>query len=119
MGLVERSKLLEGEVADHIGVQNEERGIVLAQDLLRQLQRASRAQRFRLDGEFNVDTILFLVLLESSHHHIGAVVDSQDDIGDTCGSQALDLVENHGPVAELDEGLGESERLQAMLLVSN
>lgn len=117
VGLVESGKLLEWEITDNIGVENEERRVVLAQDLLRQLERASRAQRFRLDREFNVDTVLLLVLLESRDHDIGAVIDSQDDIGDTSGSQALDLVEDHGAVTELDERLRESERLEDMVSV--
>ena len=74
--LVELSQLFEGEVADDIRVQHEERRVILAEDLLRQLQRTSRAQRFRLHGELNANIVLFLVLLESRHHHIGAVVDS-------------------------------------------
>jgi len=49
VSLVECGELLEGEVANNIGVQNEERRVVLAQDLLRQFQRAGRTQWFRLD----------------------------------------------------------------------
>lgn len=46
-------------------------------------------------------------------HNLGAVVDGEDDVGDTGGGEGLDLVEDHALVAELDEGLGESERLPA------
>jgi hypothetical protein len=111
VGAVELGELLEGVVANDIGVQDEERRIILAQDLLRQLQRTSSAQRFGLDGELNVHTILLLVLLQGGDHHIGAVVDSQDNIGDTSSSQALDLVQDHGAVTKLHQRLREGEGL--------
>ena len=109
--LVEIGKLLEGVVADDIGVEDEEGRVVLAQDLLRQLERAGGAQRFGLDGELNVNIVFLLIFLERRDHDIGAVVDSKNNIGDTRSSQALDLVQDHGPVAELHQGLGESESL--------
>jgi hypothetical protein len=111
VGAVELGELLEGVVANDIGVQDEERRIILAQDLLRQLQRTSSAQRFGLDGELNAHTILLLVLLQGGDHHIGAVVDSQDNIGDTSSSQALDLVQDHGAVTKLHQRLREGEGL--------
>lgn len=51
-------------------------------------------------------------LLETLLHHLWAVVDGEDDIRDAGLSEGLNLVENHGPVAELDQGLGEGEGLQ-------
>ena len=50
-------------------------------------------------------------LLKSLSHDLWSVVDGEDNVRDTCSSQRLDLVQNHGLVAELDEGLGEGERL--------
>ena len=44
-------------------------------------------------------------------HNLWAVVDSEDDVGDTGGGEGLNLVEDHALVAELDEGLGEGEGL--------
>lgn len=60
--LVEVGELLEGVVADDIGVQDEEGRVVLAKDLLGQLQRAGGAQRLVLDGELYADVVLLLVL---------------------------------------------------------
>lgn len=111
---VEVGKLLEGVVANNIRVEHKERRVILAQDLLRQLERASRAQRFGLDGELNVDSVFLLVLLESRDHHIRAVVDGKNDISNTRSGQALDLVQDHGPVSELHQGLGEGEGLEQL-----
>lgn len=55
---MERGQLFEGEVADDIGVQNKERGVVLAERLLGQLQGAGGAQRLGLNREGDVDTEL-------------------------------------------------------------
>ena len=112
VAFVEVGELLEGVVANNIRVEDEERRVILAQDLLRQLERASRAQRFGLDGELNVDSVLLLVLLEGCDHHIRAVVDGKNDISNTRSSQALDLVQDHGPVSELHQRLGKSEGLE-------
>lgn len=62
MSLVEFREILEGVVANDIGVEDKEWRIVLAQDLLSQLQRPRSAQGFGFDGEFNFDVVLFLVL---------------------------------------------------------
>ena len=62
MGLVEVREFLEGVVANDIGVEDKEWRIILAQDLLSQLQRPRSAQGFGFDGEFNFDVVLFLVL---------------------------------------------------------
>ena len=50
-------------------------------------------------------------LLKSLSHDLWSVVDGEDNVRDTCSSQRLDLVQNHGLVAELDERLGQRERL--------
>jgi hypothetical protein len=60
--LVELGELLEGVVAGDIGVEDEEGRVVLAQDALGQLERASGAEGFCLDREFDLDIVLLLVL---------------------------------------------------------
>jgi len=109
VSLVESRQFLEGVFANDVGVEDEEGRIVLAEDLFCQLERASGAQWLGLDGEFDVHAVLFLVLLESFGHDLGAVVDGEDDVGHTSSSQSLDLVDNHRSVAELDKGFGEGE----------
>lgn len=60
--LVELGELLEGIVAGDIGVEDEEGRVVLAQDLLGELQGAGGAEGLRLDGEGDCDVVLLLVL---------------------------------------------------------
>jgi hypothetical protein len=57
---------------------------------------------------------LFLVALEGLGHDFGTVVHGEDDVGHAGSGQSLDLVDDHGTVAELDERLrkGEGERAQ-------
>ena len=62
MVLVEFRELLEGVITDDIGVEDEEWRIILAQDLFGQFQGPRGAQGFGLDGEFDFDIILFLIL---------------------------------------------------------
>lgn len=62
--LVEIGQFFEGVIANNVGVQDEEGGVVLAQDTLRQLQGTGRAQRFGLDRELDADIVLFLVLAQ-------------------------------------------------------
>jgi hypothetical protein len=50
-------------------------------------------------------------LLQRRSHNLGAVVDSQHNVGDTCSSESLDLVQDHRLVCEFDEGLGKREGL--------
>jgi hypothetical protein len=54
-------------------------------------------------------------LLECLGHNFRSVVDGQNNIGNTSSSQTLNLVENHGSVAELDEWLWEGEGLCSMV----
>jgi hypothetical protein len=54
--------------------------------------------------------------LERLGHDLGAVVDREDDVGDAGRSESLDLVLDHGLVGELDERLGQRERLQQALV---
>lgn len=44
-------------------------------------------------------------------HDLRTVVDGENDVGDTSLSKGLDLVLDHGLVAKLHEGLGESQGL--------
>ena len=48
-------------------------------------------------------------LCEGSSHDLRAVVDGEDNVGDTGGSEGSDLVLNHGLVGKLDQRFGESE----------
>lgn len=56
--------------------------------------------------------------LQRLGHDLGPVVDSQHHVGDTGGSQCLDLMLNHGLVCELDERLWVCEGLQRALVVT-
>lgn len=49
--------------------------------------------------------------LQSLGHDLRAVVDSEDNIGDTSSGKSLDLVLDHGLVGELNERLGVCEGL--------
>ena len=66
MLLVELRELLEGVVADDVRVENEERGVVFAEDLFCELEGPGRAKGFCLYGEFDLDVELFLVLIAFS-----------------------------------------------------
>lgn len=68
MTLVEFCEILEGKVTNDIGVEDEERRVVLAQDLLGQFQGASGAQGFGFDREFDTDVVLFFILRKQSAH---------------------------------------------------
>lgn len=68
MTLVEFCKILKGKVTNNIGVEDKERRVILAQDLFGQFQGASGAQGFGLDGEFDTDVVLFLILRKQSAH---------------------------------------------------
>lgn len=52
-------------------------------------------------------------LCEELLHNFRSVVDGEDNVGDTRGDKGLDLVQDHGLVAELDERLGEREGLRS------
>ncbi|KAI6804504.1 hypothetical protein KC361_g299 [Hortaea werneckii] len=90
--LVEFCEVSEGVVADDIAVQDEERRVVLAQDLLSQLERACSAQW---------------------------LVDGKNDVGDAGSSKSLDLVQDHGPVAEFNERLREGEGQWAQTAIAD
>lgn len=62
VGPVEVGQLAKGVFADDVRVENEEGRVVFAEDLLGQLERSGGAEGFGLDGEFNVDVVLILVL---------------------------------------------------------
>lgn len=50
-------------------------------------------------------------LLKSIGHNLWSVVDSKNNVCNASCSKCLDLMQNHGLVAKLYEGLGESESL--------
>lgn len=62
MVLVEIGQLLEGVFADDVGVEDEERAVILAENLFCQLQGTSSAEGFGFDGEFDLDIVLLFVL---------------------------------------------------------
>ena len=131
--LVELGELLEGVVAGDVGVEDEEGRVVLAQDVLGELEGAGGAEGLRLDGECDGHVVLLLVLrsrlfvcsglpwggythcLERLGHDLRAVVDGEDNICDTGSGEGLDLMLDHGLVRELDERLGVGEGLQLAL----
>lgn len=82
-------ELLEGVCAGDIRVQDEEGRVILAQNLPGESQRSSCSQWFGFNAEGDVDAILLLGLLQDSDHDFWAVVDSENDIGDSCLSGAL------------------------------
>lgn len=59
---MEIGQLLEGVFANDIGVQDKEWRVILAENLLCQLQGAGGAQRLGLDGELNLYVVLLFVL---------------------------------------------------------
>ena len=62
MLLVEVGKLAEGIVADDVGVEDKEGGIVFAEDFFGEFEGTGGAKGFRLDGELNANVVLFFVL---------------------------------------------------------
>ncbi len=54
--------MLKRKVTDDVRVENEERGVIFSEDLLGKLQGAGCAKGFGLDGKFNLDIVLLLVL---------------------------------------------------------
>lgn len=60
--LVELGELREGILAGHVGVENEEGRLVLAEDGLSELQGSGGAKGLGLDGECDLDVVLLFVL---------------------------------------------------------
>lgn len=131
VGLVKGGEIRKGVIADDIRVEDEEGRIVLAEDGLSELEGTRRAEGLRLDGERDLDVVPALVLsgrtisacdevqergltdfCQMLLHHLGPVVDGQHDVGDARRGQGFDLMQDHGLVAKLDQGLGEGERLR-------
>lgn len=71
VGFVELGELLEGVVADDVGIENEEGRGVFAEGLFGQFQGAGGAKGFRFDGEFNVDVVFFRVLGQNAEVRLG------------------------------------------------
>ena len=59
---VELGELGEGVVADDVGVEDEEGGVVFAEDLFGELEGPGGTQGFGFDGEFDLDVVFFFVL---------------------------------------------------------
>lgn len=76
MRAMELGELLEGVLADNVRVENKERRVVLLQNISGKTKRTSGAEGLGLDGESDGDVVELLVLFKSSHHDLGAVVDS-------------------------------------------
>lgn len=106
---MEVGQLLEGIFADDVGVEDEERFVVLAQDLLGELEGTGCSQGFGFDGECNLDIVLLFIFLQGTRHDFGPVVDCKDNVCDTGCCESFDLMQNHRTVAELDERFWESE----------
>lgn len=47
-------------------------------------------------------------------HNLWAVVDGEDNVGNASGDESLDLMHNHGLVAELNERFGERQGLDGV-----
>lgn len=62
VGLMELGELLEGVIANDVGVEDEEGGVVLAKGLLGEFERTGGAEGLGFDGEFNVDIVFLFVL---------------------------------------------------------
>lgn len=109
VGLVKLCELGKGIVTDDIGVEDKEGGVILLEDIFGKFEGTSGSKGFSFDGEGDVDTVFFFVLFKGSDHNFGTIVNGQDNVLNASGSQGFNLVENHGSVAEFDEGFGEGK----------
>lgn len=66
VGVVEVDEILEGELAGNIRVEDEKGRVVLAKDVLGELQRTGSAERFWLEREVDLDAACCLVLSDDS-----------------------------------------------------
>lgn len=64
--LVELGELLERVLACDVGVEDEEGRVILAEDVLSELERAGGTEGLGLDGECDGDAVLLLVLHSQS-----------------------------------------------------
>lgn len=62
MVLVELEELLERIFANDIGVEHEERRVVLSENRFGELQGTGGIEGLRFDGELDVDVVLLLIL---------------------------------------------------------
>lgn len=62
VALVEIQQLLERIVADDVGVENEEGGVVFGKDAFSKLERAAGVEGLCFDRKLNVDVVFCLVL---------------------------------------------------------
>ena len=89
--------------------------------MLSKLERSCGAKRFGFNRKLDADVILLLVLRSNQHkmvevrrlvllkdllqgggHDLWPIVDGQNNICDTGGGQALNLVQNHWSIGEFD-----------------
>lgn len=116
MRLVKLYQLGKRIFADDITVEDK-KGLIRAVKKLvsGEGEGAGSAKGLDLLGASDFDTELSLKILEEVEHDLGTVVDSKDNFGDADGLESLDLVEDHGLVGKVDEGLGhaEGERAEA------
>ena len=110
VGVVEVEQVLQRVLADDVGVQHEDRGVVLLEDLFGQLERACGAQRLFLDGEGDRHPVDLLVLLQRANHHLWLVVDGKNDVCAPGVGQRLDLVQDHRSVGKLNQRLWVRQR---------
>ncbi|KAH3658819.1 hypothetical protein OGATHE_006545 [Ogataea polymorpha] len=110
MGGVEFEQIPQRVLTDDIGVENEDWGVVLLQDLLSELQRTSSSQRLLLNGEGDANAVLLLVLLEGTNHDFWLVVHRQNNVGTASVGQGLDLVQDHRSVTKLDQRFWQRQR---------
>ena len=131
MSLVEGGEIGEWVVADNVGVEDKEWLVVLAENLLGELEWSSGPEGLGLDRECDLDVVCLLVLMaavsvrlvfhgrqtgiaylcEVLLHNLRAVVDRKDNVSDTGSSKGLDLVEDHALVSEFNQWLWKSEGL--------
>ena len=110
VGVVEVEQVPQRVLADDVGVQDKDRGVVLLEDLFGQLERTGGAQRLFFDREGDGDAVLFFVLLQGADHDLWLVVDSENNVCAAGVSQGLDLVQDHWSVGKLNQRLWVGQR---------
>ncbi len=103
-GSLEINHFLERIITSDIGVENKERFTVIEM-FLSEFDRTSSAHGFMLEGGGDFDTELLTLGIQEFTHLLGLVIDRENDFGATDLGQRLDLMHNHGLVAELHQGL--------------
>ena len=76
VGFVEVGELLERVVADNVGVENEEWGVIFGEGLFGKFEGTGRAEGLGFNGEFNVDVVFFFVLERGKGERLRGEVES-------------------------------------------